>query len=65
MAGKLAQAQQAQFSLLDINSPMYEEGNPVGVKYLLSLLGVCQPYVRLPLLTASQNLKKKIEANRL
>lgn len=61
MAGKLAQAQQAQFSLLDINSPMYEEGNPVGVKYLLSLLGVCQPYVRLPLLTASQNLKKKIE----
>lgn len=65
MAGKLAQAQQAQFSLLDINSPMYEEGNPVGVKYLLSLLGVCQPYVRLPLLTASQNLKKKIEAGRL
>lgn len=65
LAGKLAQAQQAQFSLLDINSPMYEEGNPVGVKYLLSLLGVCQPYVRLPLLTASQNLKKKIEANRL
>lgn len=65
LAGKLAQAQKAQFSLLDINGPMYEEGNPVGVKYLLSLLRVCEAHVRLPLVAASQNLKKKIEANRL
>ncbi|MCE7864636.1 MAG: 4-hydroxy-tetrahydrodipicolinate synthase [Bacteroidetes bacterium CHB5] len=65
MAGKLAAAQREQFKLLNINSPMYEEGNPVGVKYLLSLLGVCKPFVRLPLLHASDNLKKKIEANRV
>lgn len=65
MAGKLAAAQKEQFKLLNINSPMYEEGNPVGIKYLLSLLGVCKPFVRLPLLHASDNLKKKIEANRV
>jgi 4-hydroxy-tetrahydrodipicolinate synthase len=64
-AGKLAAAQKEQFKLLDINGPMYEEGNPVGIKYLLSLLGVCEPYVRLPLVNPSDNLKKKIEANRL
>jgi 4-hydroxy-tetrahydrodipicolinate synthase len=39
---------------------MYEEGNPVGVKYLMSLLGICEPYVRMPLLVASDSLKDKI-----
>lgn len=64
-AGKLAAAQKEQFKLLDINGPMYEEGNPVGVKYLLSLLGVCEPHVRLPLVNPSDNLKKKIEKYKL
>ncbi|MDZ7647924.1 MAG: 4-hydroxy-tetrahydrodipicolinate synthase [Cytophagales bacterium] len=58
--GKLVQAQAAQLSLLDINAPMYEEGNPVGVKFLLSLMGVCEPHVRLPLIRASNSLQKKI-----
>jgi 4-hydroxy-tetrahydrodipicolinate synthase len=40
---------------------MYEEGNPVGVKYLLSTLGMMEPAVRLPLLTASGKLQKKIQ----
>jgi 4-hydroxy-tetrahydrodipicolinate synthase len=59
-AGRLSQAQAAQFKLLDINSPMYEEGNPTGVKYLLHLKGICQPHVRLPLSEASVELQKKI-----
>ncbi|MBX2917034.1 MAG: 4-hydroxy-tetrahydrodipicolinate synthase [Cyclobacteriaceae bacterium] len=65
IAGKLAAAQKEQFKLLNINGPMYEEGNPVGIKYLLSLLGICQHHVRLPLVNPSDNLKKKIEVNRL
>ena len=60
-SGKLLQAQAAQFKIIDINSPMYEEGNPVGVKYLLSLIGVCGYTVRLPLIAPSSGLKKKIE----
>jgi 4-hydroxy-tetrahydrodipicolinate synthase len=40
---------------------MYEEGNPVGVKYLLSTMGICGEAVRLPLLKASSNLKSKID----
>lgn len=64
-AGKLAAAQKEQFKLLDINGPMYEEGNPVGVKYLLSLLGICQPHVRMPLVNPSEHLKKKIEKFKL
>lgn len=65
LAGKLAAAQKEQFKLLDINGPMYEEGNPVGIKYLLSLLGVCQHHIRLPLVDPSENLKKKIEKYKL
>jgi 4-hydroxy-tetrahydrodipicolinate synthase len=61
LAGRLTSAQKEQFKLLDINGPMYEEGNPVGVKYLLSLLGVCEHHVRLPLVNPSENLKKKIK----
>ncbi len=60
LAGKLLNAQAEHFTLLDINAPMYEEGNPVGVKYLLSLKGICDPFVRMPLMEASSNLKKKI-----
>jgi 4-hydroxy-tetrahydrodipicolinate synthase len=60
VAGNLLKAQSEQFKLLDMNGPMYEEGNPVGVKFLLNLMGICEPHVRLPLLTASPALQKKI-----
>jgi len=60
VAKKLSQAQVEQFKILDINALMYEEGNPVGVKYLMSLLGICEPYVRMPLMEASEGLKDKI-----
>jgi 4-hydroxy-tetrahydrodipicolinate synthase len=60
-SGKLSQAQAAQFKMIDINGPMYEEGNPVGVKFLLSLIGVCGYSVRLPLASPSTDLKRKIE----
>ena len=60
-AGKLSQAQAAQFKIIDINGPMYEEGNPVGVKYLLSLMGICHPHVRLP---HTESIQRIAEENR-
>lgn len=53
---------QEQFKLLEINGPMYEEGNPVGVKLVLNELGICMPYTRLPLVPASKELEKKIKS---
>ena len=44
----------------EINPLMYEESNPVGVKEVLRLKGVCGNNVRLPLLPASEGLRKKI-----
>ena len=61
-AGKFDKASKELFILLDINGPMYEEGNPVGIKYVLSELGICEEHVRLPLVKGSDSLKKKIQA---
>jgi 4-hydroxy-tetrahydrodipicolinate synthase len=44
----------------DINKALFEEGNPVGVKCLLHILGICKPYVRLPLAKASEGLNQKM-----
>ena len=48
--------------LMPINPLMYQESNPVGVKKALSLLGICEPYVRLPLVEASNRLGAEIAA---
>lgn len=48
--------------LSEINPLMYEESNPVGIKEVLRLKGICRNTVRLPLLSASQALRKRIKA---
>lgn len=63
-AGKHVAAYRELSKLLEINGPMYEEGNPVGIKYLLSIMGICGPYVRLPLVRASKGLESKIASLR-
>lgn len=60
-AGSYSRASAELYKLLDINPAMYEEANPVGVKYLMSLMGLCQPFVRLPLVPPSDSLRKRIE----
>ncbi len=64
LAGDYAKASAEQFKILDINGPMYEEGNPVGVKEVMAQMGICSPFVRLPLVPASTALKAKIKALR-
>jgi 4-hydroxy-tetrahydrodipicolinate synthase len=61
-AGNYAKASQEQFKILEINGPMYEEGNPVGVKQVLQEMGVCSNSVRLPNVSASEGLQKKIKS---
>jgi 4-hydroxy-tetrahydrodipicolinate synthase len=58
--GNFSKANLEQFKLLEINGPMYEEGNPVGLKVLLAELGICSHAVRLPLVSASGSLQKRI-----
>ena len=39
---------------------IFEENNPAGIKALLQNMGLCNDTVRLPLVPASEQLKKKI-----
>ncbi|MFN7491063.1 MAG: 4-hydroxy-tetrahydrodipicolinate synthase [Chryseotalea sp.] len=61
-ANDYAKASKELFTLLDINGPMYEEGNPVGIKQLLAEMNVVKSFVRLPLVPASATLTNKIKS---
>lgn len=61
LAGNYTKAVQEQFKILEINGPMYEEGNPVGVKQVLHEMGICSNAVRLPNVIASEKLQAKIK----
>ena len=63
--GNLEESRKAAFKILDINPLMYEESNPVGLKYLMKELGLCGDYVRLPLLPASEKLRVRIKKLKL
>lgn len=61
LAHDFPQASKLLFELLDLNPLMYEESNPVGIKAVLELLGICGATVRLPLVEASTALKDKLQ----
>ena len=60
LKGNYEGAKKYLFKLLRANPLMYEEGNPVGIKKVLEILGIFEAYVRLPLIEASGELSDKI-----
>ncbi|GAB5523802.1 MAG: 4-hydroxy-tetrahydrodipicolinate synthase [Roseivirga sp.] len=60
LAGNSNNAHKATEKLQPLNPLMYEESNPVGVKEVLRIQGVCGNQVRLPLVAASQSLSERI-----
>ncbi len=59
-AGKIKNARQLHYDILDFTERIFEEGNPAGIKLALSVLDICTPEVRLPLVKASKKLSKTI-----
>ena len=55
-------ANQLHYKLYDFYGPLYSEGNPIGVKACLEMLGICKSVVRLPLISASDTIKKEIKS---
>ena len=55
-----AKAQYINLALFDLHKWLYVEGNPVGVKAAAKALGLCQTYVRLPLIEMSQSNQEKL-----
>lgn len=58
---KVDEAYKLHYKLMEITRAIYVEGNPCGIKSLLSYKGICKPYTRLPLVPASENLSGKIK----
>ena len=47
--------------LFNFYNPLYSEGNPVGIKALLSLLDICDLHVRPPLVNASEKILAELD----
>jgi len=62
--GEFATAAQLNLQLINVHHWLYVDGNPVGIKAALNILGYCNPDVRLPLAPMSpsnfKQLKKEI-----
>ena len=61
LEGDFFTAREAHLALYDLTNLLFAEGNPAGIKALLDLRGVCGPTVRLPLVSASPNLKEQLQ----
>lgn len=60
LKGDFVSAQKILGHFLAIDSYLYEEGNPVGVKLILESLGLMQSQVRRPLAVGSEELRIKL-----
>jgi 4-hydroxy-tetrahydrodipicolinate synthase len=60
LEGDFKKARKIQFQLLYLIGMLFEEGNPAGVKHVLSQLDVCGSKVRLPLVGVSRSLANRL-----
>ncbi|OAV43929.1 4-hydroxy-tetrahydrodipicolinate synthase [Lewinella sp. 4G2] len=60
LAGDLKTARQLNFDLLDVHPLLYAEGNPVGIKAAVSMLGLCGNHLRVPLVPLSEPLRETL-----
>jgi len=57
---KFTEAQKLHYGLIDITDQLFADGNPGGIKYALSLLKKCDPFVRLPLCEPNDKVKQTL-----
>jgi 4-hydroxy-tetrahydrodipicolinate synthase len=62
LAGDFVGARVQHYALLKFTQLLFAEGNPVGVKAALQLLGLGGAHVRLPLWDASEDLRAQLKA---
>ncbi|SNR44069.1 4-hydroxy-tetrahydrodipicolinate synthase [Maribacter sedimenticola] len=60
MNGHVEEAYVLHYKMQEGMQLIFEEGNPAGVKVMIEYLGLAKPYVRLPLIRATDALKHRI-----
>lgn len=58
--GRFEEARQIHYKLYNLMKGIFIEGNPGGVKFVMSRLGLCENVVRLPLATVSRSTEEKL-----
>ena len=58
--GNFAEARPLHYRMIEFTKLIFSEGNPAGIKAALKHLGVCEDYLRLPLVHISKDLSDKI-----
>lgn len=58
--GDFASARKTVYDLDELITYLFEQGNPAGVKATMKHLGVCDDFVRLPLVPVNADLRNKI-----
>lgn len=62
LKGDLEKSRALHYPQLEIIDNLFAEGNPAGVKACLKIKGVCDDYVRLPLVAISSERYQKLES---
>jgi 4-hydroxy-tetrahydrodipicolinate synthase len=60
LSGNVKEGYKAHFELMEITRLIFLENNPAGIKAVLKALNICESYVRLPLVEATDHLKNAI-----
>lgn len=60
LANKMDRSRELHYKFLPIIPLLFQEGNPGGVKEILKYLGICENYVRLPLVCVTNELKSEL-----
>ncbi|WP_405382427.1 4-hydroxy-tetrahydrodipicolinate synthase [Maribacter sp. LLG6340-A2] len=58
--GNVEEAFKLHYKMQEGMQLIFEEGNPAGIKVMIEYLGLAKPYVRLPLICATDALKHRI-----
>jgi len=54
LEGNFDKARKLHYKLLEITQAIYVDGNPAGVKGLLSVMNICGEHLRLPLVSVGK-----------
>ena len=58
--GRTEEALKLHYAMLRMNQLIFADGNPAGIKCLMSLMGLCKNVLRLPLVTANEKVEADI-----
>ena len=58
--GRTDEALRLHYAMLRMNQLIFADGNPAGIKCLMSHMGLCQNVLRLPLVTANEKVENDI-----